>query len=235
MQSVNQQVRPPGSDDRRQATWIVVVAALVVAIALLKPWGNPQSTPGSEAPFPQAQATPEVTPEGSPAENAEVAAFCLDPAGWRIYSTQRWGGRDVRSWTALTPVAGPRSPLDPAIPVTPIVSSIVRTLGYCAPVAGPDRPPAWAAVSIFRLIRARTGRVDSVDDLHPTLLRPVDVGSALGGEYAPPAGRARGERSDGWPAGSYVFHVFDPTDGSYERWFGVEIELVESPRPSATD
>jgi hypothetical protein len=231
VQSVTQQVRPPGSGDRRRATGIAAVAVVAIAIALLKPWGSPAGAPAATVPAesasPASLAT--VTPEPRENPDAEVLAFCLDPAGWRVYATQRWGSRDFTSWTRIDPVDDATGPLDRSIPVTPLVTSVVKTLGWCAPT-GSERPPAWTSATIYR-VRRETGGVVRAEAITPPRVAP-ELESPIGAVYGPPRPRGHGDAADGWPGGRYVFRLSDVNDRStYNRWFAIQIELVASATP----
>jgi hypothetical protein len=229
MESVSQRVTPPGSSDRRHAMWIVTVVCAVVGLALLKPWGSPRAAPLVIEPVssPSTVATASPTPD----PDAQVDSFCLDPAGWRVYTTQRWGKRDFTSWTRVDPSTSATGPADRTIPVTPIVTSVLRSLGWCAPTQGDERPPAGATATIYGIGPDGGGLPTGFARLTVPRLAP-DVDSPIGAAYGPPDRGGRGEPREGWPAGRYVIWVHDALGGSaFVRWFAVQVELVPAATP----
>jgi hypothetical protein len=223
MQSVSQRVRPPGSGDRRHAAWVVGIAVAAIVVALIKPWGVgiPLAVPA--APADDSQQTDVIAsqpPSATPSSDPDLVAFCLEPPGWRVYSTQTWGGRDVRTWTAVQPIASAAGPRDPAIPIIPVMGTVVRTVGWCAPIAGSGRPPATALATVYQVGSGGTGRVT---EIHPMRVRPA-IESAMGAEYALTL-RSRGEPDASWPSGLYIFRVAD-AEATYVRWFGAEVQVL---------
>jgi hypothetical protein len=217
----------PGPRGDRPASVVVIAAALLVAVALVKPWGSP---PRLELPAPAARTVPSATPTPTPAPtpvtaDSLVAPFCFQPSGWRVFAAERWSDRDVRSWRSAETFAAATGPGDPRIPVTPLASQWVMTLGYCAPVAGPERPGAATSVTVFRLLGDGDAEVLSLERVQP-LLRA----SPLGAVYAPPpmAGSTAGPGS-GWQDGTYVFRFGTSAADPSARWLGVRIQIL--PRP----
>lgn len=217
----------PGSD--RIARW-VVVAAVLVAVAVVKPWGGAgggaTSAGGGAPPSPRAVAgTPAASSGalGAPALTADeidpdVTLACLDPGSWRVASVEAYAAKTIRVWRALEPGTA-SGPADPAIPYVLVVSEGVTELGWCAPVAGTDRPTGETTVQAWTL-----------GDGTARPLRLVRTGrtpheSSFGAMYGPSSagtGR-RAPEVTGWPAGHYVFRL-RLEDGD-ERWFGVDLEL----------
>jgi hypothetical protein len=139
----------------------------------------------------------------------------------------------VRIWSAATPTDA-TGPSDPAIPFVPVVADAVLGLGYCAPVAGPDRPAPTVPVALWRL------GPDGPLPLSPGRLRPRAY-TILGALYGPPADsrEAPARASVGatgvgggaaappvtlplvpaWPSGRYVFDVGG-------RWFGAAVTVA---------
>lgn len=202
----------------------VVVGALLVGallVALAKPWGGPPPDPSSAVgplsvpsagPTTSQAAIPATPIPGTPSPEQLLAADCLAPPGWRVFTTERWLTGSVRSWAAVRPVAA-TGPDDPDIPILPVVAVAVTGLGYCAPVTGPGRPAATGAVRQWRLVAG------GPEPLAPATLRP-DRPTILGALYGPPADATAARTVGGWAGGRYVFDV----DG---RWFGVDIRLIE--------
>jgi hypothetical protein len=203
--------------------WLVCAA---VVLAFYKPWDSGSKSPPVSAYLPTLP-TPEVSPSPRPTTELDVVAgFCLEPSGWRVYSSERWGGQTVRSWTALTPIDSATGPTDARIPVIPVVSQAVLAIGFCAPVSGSDKPPADATNRVYRLteITIAGDKIRQAAALAPRRIAPVGRASYLGVAYAPPDGAS-------WQDGVYVIHV----EGSaYARWFGIRVEILDraSSQPS---
>src|SRR5919201_1131291 len=132
----------------RQLFWALVV---LIALAILKPWGAGPSSPLGAA-LPTFQPTPEITPTPRPTTELDVVAnFCREPSGWRVYSAERWAGLGVRTWTAVDPVAFAADAADPRIPIVPVVSQEVEAIGFWAPVYGAEEPPPDATARIYQV------------------------------------------------------------------------------------
>jgi hypothetical protein len=205
---------------------LVWLVAVVVLVAFYKPWDSGGPAPPVSAYLP-ALETPEVTPSPRPTTELDVvASFCLEPSGWRVYSSERWGGQGIRSWTAMTPITSATGPTDPRIPVIPVVSQAVLVIGFCAPVSGSDKPPADATNRVYRLAEIRIAGEKAIraELLAPVRVAPVGRPSYLGAAYAPPAGSK-------WHDGLYIVQV----EGSaYARWFGIQVETTDRPAPTGS-
>lgn len=178
--------------------------------------GGGEPVPGAGAPGAGAGAGP---------GGAYQAPTCAYPSSWRTASLQLWAGREARVWTAAEAVVA-TGPADPSIPFHPIASRQVEAVGWCAPVTGPDRPPAVAAGTLFRLLGGVATQV-AVRRLEPA------AASALGELWAPvPADDGRPAR---WPDGRYVIRLATP-DGGFVRYLGLEVGVVDrvaAPSPGA--
>jgi hypothetical protein len=209
-----------GSSSKAAVVKLVWLVAFLLVLAFYKPWdtgGRGASLSGYlpvlETPSPTPRATTELD---------VVAGFCLQPSGWRVYSSERWGGQTVRSWTALTPIGAAAGPTDPRIPFVPVVSQVVQAIGFCAPVSGADTPPTDTRSQMYRLSDETTtggGTVTHATEIAPTRVAPPGRASYLGVAYAPPSG-------PGWPNGLYVVHV---QGSDYTRWFGIQVETLQLP------
>jgi hypothetical protein len=153
-----------------------------------------------------------------------VEPTCAYPRSWRLAAVQDWGGRTARVWAAVD-AAGASGPGDPAIPFTTIASTAVTAVGWCAPVAGPERPPLAAVGTLFRLDTAGPRELP-FDRLEPA------SADALG-ELWVPVPQSVGRRPP-WPPGRYVIRLAEP-GGSYERYLGVEVvRVVRDASPGAS-
>ncbi|HEY8845578.1 MAG TPA: hypothetical protein VIM24_02870 [Candidatus Limnocylindrales bacterium] len=203
----------------------VGLIAIFVAVALIKPWAFGDAA--VPRPTPRLTAAPTAVPSVDPL--AALRVHCQEPAGWRIYSRERWAKVTVRSWRSLEPAHGVNGPLDPAIPIVP-VGAQVDALGYCSPWDAGERPPDAARVDGWRI--ATDGRGGTTAET--IRLQPFDPSwpSILGALYGPPVDRfdSNAVETIGWPGGRYVFAI---RALGYQRWWGVDVE--PPPAADATD
>ena len=149
----------PGQRRRgRSLETLVAIAIVAVVLAIAKPWtgaGVGATDPAAPAPRPAAAGaivTPVPLSSVEPAE-ALAAELCLAPSGWRMFSTERWSDRLVRSWVGVIPLTGASGPEDSRIPFIDESSLASSTSGYCSPISGPERPASGdATTTIFRLV-----------------------------------------------------------------------------------
>lgn len=230
---------PVGGRLGRPARAVATLGALLLLLAIAKPWGQASSpaTTGSAlgdlisaalptAPPVRAPAVRYTTPPLAPADLA-AAELCRWPSGWRVFAHQNWLGKQVRSWTAMRPIVASR-PGDPTIPVVRLRSEAIPLLGFCAPVGG----AASASATASARARASVSAVGSpapaisvwrVEDDAPPVPVPVarvdpDAPSALGSLLAP---LERGRQLPTWPPGHYVFRVSEagPAAGASPGWW----------------
>lgn len=214
----------------RDVTAVALGAVVLVGLALLKPWGVPNPGATTEAsPTPAGSAATETNALPSPqSEESLVAGFCLQPAGWRIFTTERFGDRDVRVWRSAEATADAVDAADAEIPRTPVASRSVATLGFCAPVSGPDRPPIEATVTLYRIDPGAPPSILAVGRVQP-VARP----SAMGSVFSPPLSKNLDmDGQSGWVSGVYVFRVGGWTPGAYVRWLGVTIDVLPGISPA---
>lgn len=220
----------PRGGGERPASVVVIAAAVLVVVALVKPWGLPASVnlPGA-APQRSPSASPTPAPTATPVTaDTLVAPFCFRPSGWRVFAAERWSDRDVRSWRSAETRANATGPGDPRIPVTPLASHWIMSLGYCAPVEGPERPGAAAAVTVYRILDGADAELLALRRLQPSLRA-----SPLGAVYAPPASPGGTAPTvgpgSGWQDGTYIFRIGDSASDGQARWLGVRIEILPPP------
>lgn len=206
------------------------VAAVVVLVlmAVLKPWA-PRDAAGA-ADRPPGASTALVTPSaiatastpgagaaGTSRPDGTVAGACWPSGSWRIVADERFLGRTVRAWVTADPVAA-RTPLDPAISVTRLVSGGILRFGFCAPVD--------AGVVPGRTWRATVWRIDPVIGTAASrsftpvvrLLAPAGADGTIG----PPPGTSRATAAL-WPPGRYVLEVHDAMTPYADAWFAVDL------------
>jgi hypothetical protein len=214
-----------------------VAAALIVlafVVGLVRPWdfvgkGAPPGRPGGSGPIAAATSGPGAIPD--PGDQGPVPAgtarppTCGYPMGWRSATLQRWGGERARVWSAVDVVERATGPGDPSIPSNVVAGADFTALGWCAPVAGDERPPAVVQGRLFGY-----GGDGTIAELPYRRLEPP-AASALG-ELWVPVVAAPGASGAGpaWPAGRYVIELASP-DGTWTRWLGIELRAV----PTATD
>jgi hypothetical protein len=234
-------VRVGGGRRRRGPSVEQLVALVVVAVAItvIKPWGGDTGRP-SAADRPAAvtgsagsAATAEIPAGPSPTPDpgrALAAEMCLEPSGWRMFATERWSDRLIRSWVLVEPLVGASGPDDPRIPFIDESSMAVLNLGYCAPISGPDRPSSAATATILAKWSAASAPTASGeapppthwDVIQPERVLPTRGASPYGGSWAPP-----GPGAASWPSGTFVFEIGEPGKATTarHRWFGVIVDL----------
>jgi len=219
-------VRPvSGPETGRTPVVLVAVVAVVVALALIKPWG-PVREPVQPALTPSGRPTPAAPPTAAPTPDsyADLVVICGSPSGWRAATVQHWVGRasSIRAWFAIAPVPA-TSALDPAIPFAPVATDLVRAIGYCAP-RRPEETPKDTTPEFWAIVGTRAQRVE------PERLEPAEP-HALGGLWRPPPGsETRVDGIVGWAPGRYAIRV---GFGATGRWLGVEIEELAPSPPAA--
>ena len=228
------------------ATWTLVKAvAILVLVALVKPWTFDFSGPApslGERPFPTVrpgEATPEPTRDVSAFGLA--LPFCLGAGSWRVLSDETWRTHQVRVWRAIEPLADAGGPLDPRIPMVPAIAYQIRSIGFCAPVAGPGMPLGPFSIQAFRvdgdvagLVPLRRLAPAENDSLFGELFAPPPAcladcpgsvqGSPFGVLVGSPVGSAAPSAPSSWPTGRYVFVYSNQMTG--ELWFGVDVVQV---------
>jgi hypothetical protein len=213
----------------RPSPAVPISVALIVAflgLAIIKPWGgtaSPSEDRGRSAPpRPATLDQPSGVAGPTPVVDREqaIADECHAPYGWRIVTNERWQGREVRIWWAVSPVES-KSAFNPSIPFLSIVSDAILQLGYCAPLFAPDRPASTESVGIWRI----DPEAQTAEAIHPTQIAPPFDDSVVA-IWAPPGSATAGDVS--WPTGRYVFGVGG-------RWFGVDLRILNrSPAASAS-
>ena len=224
-----------GRLDRSGRSPLVTIAILVsfLGLAIAKPWAvlGPAADPGATSsdlgrlapgragpPLTRPAGTPGPTPVG-----AAVLGVCHDPGSWRTTTIETWHDQTVRVWRALDP--GPASgPLDESIDIVPAVGVTIPAIGFCAPTSGDEQPTGPARVTAWHVVDgvARTIRLRQI--------APVGVTTPFGALYGPATGGGRDDEGtaplESWPSGRVVFRYVEA--GTVERWFGIEIILMDA-------
>ena len=211
--------RVAGERGRIAAFRVGLAVVIVLGAAIAKPW-DPVGDDLANDPPSRSTESARSSRSASPARPApaadddEVADLCLRPLGWRVIATEIWVDRTARTWKAVEAVEA-SGPDDPAIPLVLVTGESVPRLGWCAPVVGPDIPPAAARATIFAIGPRRPLQ------LATRLLEPTEPASG-GGVWAPPPDGASPTAPPSWPPGRYVIRIATP-DGRFERWVGAEV------------
>jgi hypothetical protein len=224
---------PVSTDHPHVLRWVALGALILVAV-IAKPWavgGAPEAGDGSSRPGAAvgeaAPSVPAIPPSASPAPpdrtdtaGPVVAGFCLDPGVWLVATVEGFGDRSRRIWRAMVTVSVADGPADPAIPTASIATEGVRTLGWCAPVVGRDRPGASSDIEAWSVegVGARSMDLDR--------LRVSGPASPFGALYAPPADDSAASppsasAATSWPDGRIVFRY---QAGAMVRWFAIELD-----------
>ena len=226
---VVQRVRLDARNQRLPA--LTALVALFLGLSILKPWGaiGDQPTPPPR-PF-TATATPAPVEPTSDTPEGLAAPVCLGAGAWRLASLETWRAQDVRVWRALEPLGEASGPLDPAIPVVPVIALDVGALGWCAPAYGPEEPVGPADVQAWTIVDGSASRLPLLRVL-PThgetpiaaLYVPLTPCDAAG----PCPSTFSWIRRRSWASGLVVFRYEDAGTGRI-AWFAADIELIPLP------
>jgi hypothetical protein len=220
----------PDSQSATSAMGLVVgVVVVALALAIVKPWASIDPVrPASETRAvvqPRPEAASGVVPP-TDTDRAIASEMCLEPKGWRLFAAERWPDRVARRWVHVIPVAGASGPADPRIPLISEPSLAVLSVGYCAPVSGPERPPSAVSTTIYRL-RHGSAADDPLawDVIRPPRVLPTRDESSLGGAWASPGSTAAS--MTGWADATIVLRIAAARPGAedYTRWFGAVIDV----------
>ena len=226
-------VRPVAARGRG-APIAAVLIVLAFVVGLVRPWdflgkaappGQPAGSGAVAAATPAPGETTDPGDQGPVPTGTAKAPTCGYPMGWRSATLQRWGGQRARVWSAVEVVGRATGPGDPSIPFNVVAGDDFTAIGWCAPVAGDERPPAVVPGRLFGY-----GAAGAIAELPYRRLEPP-APSALG-ELWVPVVAAPGASGTGpaWPAGRYVIELATP-DGTWARWLGIELRAV----PTASD
>ncbi len=130
------------SPPRRGTSTILVAGAILVALAIVKPWAlGPASGAGDLALAslaPVAAGSPSATePAATPTASAPAAIpdpnamACMSSEGNRVLALTRGPGLEIRTWLTVDDVSR-SDPLDPAVVPLRLPSSNVIGVGICA-------------------------------------------------------------------------------------------------------
>jgi len=244
-------IRVP-SPRRQGPSVVLVLAAALVALAILKPWGigassGPPTTTRSSLPA-SASAGPPSTPIAEVAVPDPNAMACMSSEGDRLLALLRAPGLEVRTWLTLNP-SNLADPADPSVVPLRLPTSHVIGLGVCARRTVQESSVASAAEIVDVVLVTTPGPVALTDLGAPVVITRQPGPPSLGVLYGPPAGlvsarspaavTARPPSNPGpgapdpsagaeswpiWPAGSYALAFRYPADPpSVVRWVRLDI------------
>jgi len=190
-----------------------LAALIVVAITLLRPWGDGRLDAARHAvslgdgPARPALAPPEPA-TATPAPSLEPDQIACDEAGWTIVSLDRLGPWTVRSWVPVDPVLAD-GPADPRIRPITLYSTEVLAVGACTPsVAG--AAGQWVPGPPARFLRAWsivTGRATPM----PLRARRAEATPTVATLYRPVTAAGSRQAAAHWPGGTYVIELTPDT------------------------
>jgi hypothetical protein len=221
----------------RGAQRAALVAAILVIVAIAKPWGSsPDLSPAPSLMDSSAIAAPTVKSPNS-TTHGPLTVTAPEPSlgpdeirclhGFEVVSLVNLGTWNVREWLPVEPVPA-SGPLDPELTVVALDGGPVRALGACVGQAV-GTPPDIELVGAWRL----SGRSTPV----PRPLRLVELprsdpaNTSAGGLDAtgspPPLAHLYRPATIGprapWPNGAYVVKVADPSAPGGIRWLRLAI------------
>lgn len=212
-----------GASDRGPVAATVVVA-LLVGVALLKPWPEgPNDALPATTTSPRASsgdlASPE-TPISLPRTALDPpAGDCYVDSGWRICMLGDTDGQEIRAaWFGAS--SQPSAATAPTTPAVLLISDQGAGLGLYAPRSAMERLPGQSVVSAW-LVREGTGITSWIALRHVASVGSYDV--PAGSVYRPPSDGLGS--ADRWPTGGYIVRVQAAT-GGWERWFAMEVTTV---------
>jgi hypothetical protein len=190
---------------------LALVAAALVALSVVRPWGDGSATqpsgfdaiasaaPGERAAAEAAVTARETGPPAAVSPSVGPDEIACAPTGWRLVTLEDLGPWTVRSWTPASAVLA-SGPLDPTIPTTAIASEAVLAMGACSPATFDDsgRLLTGGPTRILRAWRIDSGRATEIA-LGAT--RP-EATPGIATLYLPD-----GARDDAWPTGTFVVQV----------------------------
>ena len=225
-QALEEAVRPVASRGRG-AIVAAVLVVLAFVVGLVRPWdllggSSPADQPTGSGAI--AEGTPGPGDSTNPGDQGPTATAkpptCGYPTDWRSATLQLWGGRRARVWSAVDVEPRATGPADPSIVLNVVAGDDFTAIGWCAPVAGDERPPNGVQGRLFGF-----GVDGAIADLPYRRLEPP-APSALGELWVPVvAAPGSSGTSPAWSPGRYVIELAT-ADGSWTRWLGIELRKV---------
>lgn len=196
----------------RQFRLGVAAAALLVLVAVAKPWllagGAPAAAPG-----PPREVVPglSVSAAAGSSPAAPAAVLCQGQDGWLVVADDVEFGQPIRSWVAASVEYSAGQPLGSTIPTTVVISKALDRLGFCLPASMAEPVVvAWSG-TLWRLDETtdpagwqRAAQVAPAPGSLGAIAKPVD------------------SRVTSWPPGEYVLEARFAGSAD-EAWLGLVI------------
>ena len=224
-----------GGVPRRVFVGTALVVGLI-AVALIKPWGDPSARVPPPPPPPQVaihaapSATPAVrataAPSADPELSAEAAgALCIAVPTWRLITIENSELGDTRTMYAI-PAVTAAGPEDAAIPKTDITAKQLIAMGVCRPLSaeslGDGSPAPVVDAHIWALGSDGQPVQETTSVLNANLF-------SFGEAYYAPASRAPGSQPGSgtqsaptWMAGRYAVEIPNGAGKGESLWFAVD-------------
>ena len=220
---------------------LTFLVGMFLGAAVVKPWDlvlPPRSASVAQAPLSSARSSSSPTPaESSAPSTSSPPAECVFAGGWRVFALgQRDAlggdsstggaaqpssppfadiGNPLRRWLEVAPLTEVSGPDDPRVPFVTIVSVRITGIGYCPPPGNADGPPVGSRLQAWSIGPEGVATALTLQRVRLTVPMALEIPVHIpAGEDPTGAGR--------WAPGRYVFSV-STADGTYSRWFGVEI------------
>lgn len=214
------------------------LVAVLVGIAILKPWGVGTTTPPSRPPRTTIPIAVVPTPRPTNDDSADGLAspICLGAGAWQVATLETWRTQDVRVWRAVEPISEASGPLDSTIPSVPVVALEIGALGWCAPGHGPDRPVGPAEVTTWFVV-GETATELQLRQVLPE--RGFTLIAALYERQAPcPPRRACPVTPEDaftlpWATGRVVFR-YEDLGAHRVSWFAADLDVIAPAAAAAT-
>ena len=197
----------------RQIAIGIVVVALLLMVAVVKPWAAGSSpdpidltSPQQVAAGPTASAPSRLDPSGS---------LCSSPDGWRIGADDGQMGPFLRTWHGATVQYSVVPPIRSTVPLTWLISSEVRSLIFCLPADGSTPGQTKWSGTLWR---------QGGDPADPTAWQQAGRLTPLPGSLGALADPITGSAAT-WPPGRYMLEARFAGSES-EAWLGL---LIQAP------
>lgn len=219
--------------NRQPAMAGAIVTAVLIVLALAKPWDDGTQThvpsaiasPASVGVTSVSIAAPTRVPDAT-MDPLMARKQCQDPNLWRLVTVERSGPLEGRSLLPVTLVAA-AGPADPRIVPQIVRAGALLALGYCLPTEiHADVTSTERDVQIWQ----------AVVDGGPIPLADAEVAdlalAAVGEVYLTPGtSSSRGENAavrapPTWPEGRYVFEMPADQPGGVPGWFAFEFSAT---------
>ena len=197
----------------RKLTLGVTTVAVMVALAMVKPWPTGNSVSPVDSARPQQTAADTPLPVVSRLDPS--SSMCANPDGWRIAADDGEMGPFLRTWHGATVQYSVVPPIRSTVPLTWLISSDVRSLVFCLPAdASRLGTAAWSGT----LWRQGGSAADPMAWQPAARLTPAP--GSLGAMADPITASA-----PTWPPGRYMLEArFEGSES--EAWLGL---LIQAP------